>query len=121
MKKYDILILEEDERVVQVEAKNINDAMDIVERKIESEEIILDPSNYNRTLLNSNSKELTSDLNIYLRFSTEEKKVTFFTDDNQEEYNNCHTVRDLTEVFSRHCSNYLEDYEIESKEDDLEK
>ncbi|MDO5569789.1 MAG: hypothetical protein Q4G04_06815 [bacterium] len=121
IKNYEILIVEENEIIVPVSADSIDDAKKIVNDRIDSEELYLGPENYSRQLLNANSKELDENLNIYMRFSSAAKKLSFLTDNEYQEYSDCYTVRDLAEIFKRHCLNYLENEEIEIESNDIEK
>ncbi|MDO5569820.1 MAG: hypothetical protein Q4G04_06970 [bacterium] len=121
IKNYEVLIVEENEIIVPVNAESIDDAKKIVDDRIDSGELYLGPENYSRHLENANSKELDENLNVYIRFNADSNNVIVVTNKDEQEYSSCYTVRDLAEIFKRHCYGYLEDEEIEIESDDIEK
>lgn len=121
IKNYEILIVEENEIIVPVSAESIDDAKKIVDDRIDSGELYLGPENYSRHLENANSKELDENLNVYIRFNADSNNVIVITNKDEQEYSSCYTVRDLAEIFKRHCLNYLENEEIEIESNDIEK
>lgn len=118
LKKFDVLIKEYDERVLKQVAENFEDAMSIVEGKINNEEIFLDPTtNYCREIVNYNSKKLDNNIQIIIEYNPDMRKTNIKSDDINIEYNYSDTVRDLANDFTKFCENYLEDREIEAEQD----
>lgn len=121
MKKYKILIQEFDETLVEQNANSFDEAVNIVERKIEENKIYLEPtSNYTKTFINYYSKELDNSLAIFLKYNPNDKTIVIINseeNDKQRVYDGCYTVRDLSDIFTSYCKNNLEEREIEAEKE----
>ena len=121
MKKYDIEIEEVLRKVINVEAKSVDEAIDKVENDYHNEKIILDytdlcETNYN----NLNSKKLDKSLIIVIHYSSKNQTVQISSDNHKRDKYVCESVRDLKSCFETYVSDYIDDQEIEAKINELE-
>lgn len=115
MKKYDIEIEEILRRVINVEAKNINEAISIVEAKVDSSEIELSADDYcERDIRNLYSKRLTEPLKIELNYNVETEILTIKHNDSKEVGYVCGTVQNIVSCIQTHLVDYIENSEIEA-------
>ena len=122
MSKFDIEIEEKLRRIVKVEADNLIDAIDFVEEKVNSGEIVLTADDYNdeRNIRNFNSTPLKDKLNIKIEYSPTDGIMTILHDDKKEASYVCDTVKDLKNCINVYLDNYMERNEIESSKEEPE-
>lgn len=118
MKKYEIGIEEVLRRVINVEANNIDEAIEIITEKYDSGEIVLDSSDFcDKSISNIYSKKLDKPINIYMRYNPEDGIITILQDNNKEDKYVCNTVEDLSVCLKTYTSNYMETPEIPSSKE----
>jgi len=118
MKKYDIEIEEILRRVItDVEAKDINDAINKVEEQYDNEEIVLDSSDFvEKSFNNLYSKNLDKDINISINYDSKDGILSINSEGYKEGKYVCDSARDITRCVQVYVNDYIEDYEIPSKE-----
>lgn len=126
MKNYDIEVEEILRRVINVEAKNINEAISIVNEKVDNGEIELYADDYcERDIRNLYSKRLTEPLKIELNYNAETEILTIKHNDSKEVKYVCETVQNIVACIQTHLVDYVENSEIEEDkyqlEDELER
>lgn len=116
MNKYDIEIEEVLRKVIQnVEAKDIEEAINIVNEKYNNEDIVLDSSDFVESdIRNLYSKNLNKDMNFYIKYNSNDGILTIIHDDHKEGKYVCDSARDISRCFENYILDYIEDFEITS-------
>lgn len=118
MQKYEIGIEETLRRVINVEAENIDEAIEIATNKYDSGEIVLDSSDFcDKTISNIYSKKLEQPINIFMKYNPKDGIITIVQDNNKEGKYVCDTVEDLSVCLKTYTSNYMETPEIPSNKE----
>lgn len=117
MKNYKILVKESDEREFEIEANSFYDARVKLEEKINNGEIVLDPYNYNREYENYMSKEVPKNFKMTVEYDVESKILKIVNNEEIKEFSHCFDIRDMREILDDYCKDYLENQEIEYKEE----
>lgn len=114
MNKYDIEIEEVLRRVIQgVEAPSIDEAINIVEEKYDSSEIVLDSSDFvEKGISNLYSKKLDKDIDFSIKYDAVDGILTIHSDGYKEGKYVCDSARDINRCLEVYVNDYIEDYEI---------
>lgn len=112
MGKYKIGVQESYYTVFTVDNKSYEDAIDEIENKIDTGEIILDDAtSYKRTYRNDNSKFLKEKINLNLLYDPK-KNILSISDGNKNADYLCFDVADIIRSFTYFCNSFIEDREI---------
>lgn len=121
MKKYQIEVVEKLSRVVEVEAVDYQNAVDIVSSKYANSEIVLDYNDLETTDYHEYpSSKIKDNFEIVLEFDKDEKNIVISCDDSTGVNYNCVDYEDLTIALQDYINNYI-DYEKEIDIVDLER
>lgn len=114
MKEYNIEVEEILRKVVPVKSKNIEDAINLVDDKINKEEIVLDYADFKeRNIHNLHSKALDKSLNFHINYNSNTELLTIKCGDISKQYS-ADTVIDIKSCLSLFIDDYIEEPEIEA-------
>ena len=118
MKKYDIEIEEILRRVITgVEAKDINEAINIVEERYDNEEIVLDSSDFVENSFNNlYSKNLDKDIEFSIKYDSNAGLLAIKSDGYIDGEYVCDSARDIYRCLETYVNDYVEEYEITTDE-----
>lgn len=113
MSKFKLVAIEEMSSTHEVDANSYHEAIEKLEKQIDSGELPLEDlsSNYIRTWSNKYSKLLDEKINMLIYYNPKMNQVTISHNNNNAEYT-CVDVNDLINGISTYCKSFIEDNEI---------
>lgn len=117
MNKYKIELEEILRRVVDVDANNIDEALDKVMDMYHDEKIVLDYNDHCETSVRNNySKKLDQTLNFFVRYSPEDGNLVILGNDGKEQTYSCETVSHIASSFNLFIDENVEEHEINAQQ-----
>lgn len=121
MKIYNVEIIENLSRVVEVEADNYDTAKDIVQKKYDNEEIVLDWNDCNDVEYKQYpASKIKDNINLSLEYNKEDKKIYIYSEDGSGCEYRCNNIDDLKNDINIYIDTYIE-VENEKNYDEMER
>lgn len=108
MKKYNVEVVEKLSRVVEVEAKNYQEAEDKVDKMYHNQDIVLDWNDLeSQNFYPYPSREIAENFNITIDFDKNSQNVFIGNENGSGTRYNCKNYEDLISAIKTYCDLYI--------------